>query len=57
MRETRDSLVNIEPSFTERKLSAIVKVLPESLTSGPARVVVPESSTRKKLSGGSLPFD
>ena len=57
-------LVKVEPSTTSKNLSAIVKVLPESLTSGPAKVtvagpvtVIALSSTRKKLSGGSLPFD
>ena len=56
--------VEVEP-LTRRKLSATIKVLPESLTSGPARVtvaapvtVLPElSSTRKKLSPGSPPSD
>ena len=58
-------LVKVEPSITRKKSSAIVNVLPESLTSGPARVtvaapvtVLPElSSTRKKLSPGSPPSD
>ena len=55
-------LVRVEPSITNKNLSAIVKMLPESLTNGPARVTVAGpvttselSSTRKKLSPGSMP--